>query len=157
MQRPGNNPAHTFADELDTGNALLLLLKQEQECLINADVDALTGIAQEKAQAVARMNEFAHRRHLALGAAGFEASETGMQAWLKTSAATDSGKTWNDLLELARQAKELNRTNGMLIGQHMARAQKALTVLQGNPKDDSMYGPNGQSASQTSSRKLVVG
>lgn len=158
MQNFGSSPADTLGDELNAGKALLELLQQEQECLINADIDGLTKVTEEKTKAVARMTELAQKRHRTLGAAGFDASESGMETWLKSPAAKAAASVpWNDLLALARQAKELNRTNGILIGQHMARSQMALNVLQGPPQGGNMYGPDGQAAGKTTSRKLVIG
>jgi flagella synthesis protein FlgN len=62
------------------------------------------------------------------------------------------------LLEIAAQAKELNRVNGLLLGQHMARNQQALNILQGNNQPaGTIYGPNGQPTSAASTRRLVVG
>lgn len=151
-------PAESLGEEIGAGNALLQLLKQEQEHLVNADIEGLTRVTEEKNKAVARMSELAQRRYRILVAAGFAANEAGMQTWLKSpAAAPTAGKAWNDLLGLAQQAKELNRTNGLLIGQHMARNQTALNVLQGNQQGSTMYGPDGQSASKSSSRRLVVG
>ncbi|GAB3537544.1 hypothetical protein GCM10027343_00990 [Noviherbaspirillum agri] len=158
MQNFGNAPADSLGEELKAGNVLLQLLQQEQEHLINADLEALNRLTEEKAKVVAHMTELAQQRHRALGASGFEGGESGMQAWLNSrtsSPATE--KSWKDLLDVARQAKELNRTNGLLIGQHMARNQAALNVLQGAPDSGTMYGPNGQSTAQSSSRRLVVG
>lgn len=159
MQNFGNSPAQHLGEELDAGKLLLQLLRQEQEHLINADIDALTKLTEEKAQIVARMTELAQQRHRALGDGGFEAAETGMQAWLDSRTAPPAAvQGWKDLLAIAQQAKELNRTNGLLIGQHMARNQNALnTLVHGNSEGGSMYGPNGQSTSQPSSRRLVVG
>ncbi|HZW11849.1 MAG TPA: flagellar protein FlgN [Noviherbaspirillum sp.] len=158
MQNFGNALADSLGEELKAGNILLQLLQQEQEHLINADLEALTRVTEEKAKIVAHMTELAQKRHRALGASGFEAGEAGMQAWLNSRAASPAAeKSWKDLLAVAQQAKELNRTNGLLIGQHMARNQNALNVLQGAPDGGAMYGPNGQSTSQSSSRRLVVG
>lgn len=158
MQNFGNALADSLGEELKAGNILLQLLQQEQEHLINADLEALTKLTEEKAKVVAHMTELAQQRHCALGANGFEAEESGMKAWLNSRTASPAAeKSWNDLLEVARQAKELNRTNGLLIGQHMARNQNALNVLAGAPDGGAMYGPNGQSTSQSSSRRLVVG
>jgi flagellar biosynthesis protein FlgN len=158
MQALGNSLAQSLGDELVAANALLQLLKQEQAQLINANVDELDKVTEEKTKIVARMTELAQNRHRALAAAGFEASEAGMQTWTKSPTALPAaGKSWNELLGIAQQAKELNRVNGLLIGQHMARNQKALNTLQGSPQGGTMYGPNGQSTSQPSSRKLVVG
>jgi flagella synthesis protein FlgN len=156
MQKPASNPGDSLNEELAAGAALLQLLKQEQEYLIQADLDGLTAVTQEKNKKVARMTELALARHRSLAAAGHSADESGMQGWIKT-APPDTGKTWQDLLTLARDAKELNRTNGLLIGQHMSRNQNALNVLQGSQGGGTMYGPTGQTTSSGSSRTLVVG
>jgi flagella synthesis protein FlgN len=158
MQNPGSGPADSLGQEFDAGKALLTLLQQEQQHLINADLDGLTLVTEEKTKAVARMTELAQGRYRTLAAHGFQSSESGMLDWLNSPAAvTANNKSWTALLDLARQAKELNRVNGLLLNQHMARNQGALNVLQGAPAGGGMYGPNGQSASKTSSRKLVVG
>lgn len=156
MQNSGKNPAINLGEEIKEGNALLQLLKEEQAVLINADVEALARLAEEKNKVVVRMTELAQRRHRSLTVAGMDASEAGMKTWLKT-APPAAVQAWNALLELAKEVKELNRVNGLLIGKHMARAQTALNVLQGNPQGGNMYGPNGQSTGQAASRKLVVG
>lgn len=156
MHTPGNGPATSLGEEIGAGKALLQLLKQEQEHLIKADLDGVTTVAEEKAKTVARMTELALQRHRSLAAAGFEASEAGMQNWIGKAGAP-AGKSWNELLDIAREAKELNRTNGLLIGQHMARNQNALNVLQGTPQGASLYGPDGQATSKSTSRTLVVG
>lgn len=156
MQTPGNGPANSLGEEIGAGKNLLQLLKQEQEQLIKADLEGLTAITEEKAKIVARMTELALQRHRSLAAAGFEASEAGMQSWIGKADA-GAGKTWNELLEIACEAKELNRTNGLLIGQHLSRNQNTLNVLQGDPQAGALYGPNGQTTTQAARRTLVVG
>ncbi|WP_088709647.1 flagella synthesis protein FlgN, partial [Noviherbaspirillum denitrificans] len=147
MQNLGHNLAQNLGEEIGAANSLLALLKQEQESLINADVDALPKLTEEKTKIVVRMNELAQIRHKALGSAGFDANETGMQKWVDSAAGSSvAGKSWKELLDLARQAKELNRVNGLLIGQHLGRTQAALNILHGAPQGGAMYGPNGQSA-----------
>lgn len=155
MQKSASSPSDSLGEEFSAGKALLQLLKTEQELLIQADVDGLARLTEDKAKTVARMSELALRRHRSLAAAGFEASEAGMQNWVKGKSLAE--KSWNELLEVGRQAKEQNRVNGMLITQHMARTQNALKILQGTPQGGNLYGPDGQSTSQSSRRTLVVG
>ena len=152
------SPAHGLEEEYQAGHALLKLLEQEQTALVNADVESLTKLTEEKARIAAHMSQLAKNRHQALDAAGFETTETGMQNWLASSQANAaSNKTWNELLEIVRSAKELNRVNGMLISQHMARNQSALSVLYGNSQGGNLYGPDGQATTKVGSRRLVVG
>lgn len=157
MQPLGNSLAQSLGEELRIAATLLDLLKQEQSLLINANVDELAKLTEEKTKIVVRMGELAQSRHRALSGAGFEASEAGMQKWAEGNASLAAGKSWKELLEIAREAKELNRVNGLLIGQHMGRNQAALNILHGAPQGGAMYGPNGQASTQPNKRKLVVG
>jgi flagella synthesis protein FlgN len=152
------NPAARLGEERDAAHNLLQLLEQEQAHLVDADVDGLSRLTEEKAKTAAQMSELAKHRHGLLEAAGFALSESGMQAWLNSPAATAADRqSWTELLELAQSAKEQNRLNGLLITQHMARNQSALNILQGNSQSGAIYGPNGQSATKINSRRLVVG
>lgn len=157
MHSSASNPADTLGEELGAGRALLQLLKDEQELLVNADVDGLNKAIEEKGKLVAKMGELARARHRSLAAAGYEASEAGMQNWLKGQKSQQIHQNWTSLIELAQLARELNRTNGMLIGQHMARTQTALNVLQGAPEGGGMYGPQGQATGAGGGRRLGVG
>lgn len=158
MQVSANSPADSLGEELTAANRLLQLLAQEQSHLVDADVEGLSRLTGEKASIVARMTDLAKRRHRALAAAGFEADESGMPGWLNSPAASaGANQSWTQLLNIAQQAKELNRTNGLMIGQQIARNQSALNILHGNQQGGAIYGPNGQSSSQPGSRRLVVG
>jgi len=152
------DPADSLHEEFTAASRLLELLSEEQTCLLKAHVEKLAALGGEKSNLVARMSELALRRHAALGAIGFAASEAGMQVWLQNPQASQAaGKTWNELLDVAAKAKELNRVNGLLIGQHLARTQQALNVLQGNQPAGTIYGRNGQTTATASTRRLVVG
>ncbi|WP_019141197.1 flagella synthesis protein FlgN [Noviherbaspirillum massiliense] len=152
------SPASHLSEEQQAARALLQLLQQEEACLVESDADGLAKLTGEKAQAVARMAELAARRYDLLEAAGFEGKEAGMEAWLEIAASGEAARNaWADLLAVARSAKELNRTNGLMIGQQLARNQSALNILQGGGQGASLYGPNGQTTTRTSSRGLAVG
>lgn len=158
MHASSTSPAFDLNEERRAANSLLQLLEEEQMVLVNADVDALTKLTEEKAKLAAHMSQLAKRRHDALQAAGFEATEAGMKAWLASPGATAAdNKAWSELLALAQSGKELNRVNGMLISQHMARNQNALSILQGNSQGGTFYGPDGQATTKIGGRRLVVG
>lgn len=157
MTVSGNSPARQLQEELSTARTLLNLLKEEQAQLIAADIDALTALTEEKTRLVTRMSELATERHDALSASGFAASEAGMQAWLENRQPEELRKAWLALLELARAAKEINRSNGLLIGKHLNRNQSALNALKGGPQGQALYGPNGQSSVTAGGRGLAIG
>lgn len=153
-----SGPADTFSKEIEAARNLLQLLKQEESCLVKADVEGVAGLTAEKARLAAEMTDLAKRRHGTLKAAGFEATEAGMQEWLASAAASDDDRNaWDELLSLAKTGKELNRVNGLLITQHLACNQNALNVLQGNSQSGGVYGPNGQTTTKLGGRRLVIG
>ena len=63
---------------------------------------------------------------------------------------------WRTLLELAASGKEMNRTNGLLIHQHMNRNQAGLHALRGGGQP-AVYGRDGQQNIRTSGRSFVAG
>ena len=156
MTQAGNSPEHQLQEELRMARALLDLLNKEQAQLIAADIDALTALTEEKTRLVTRMSALAAERHQALAIAGFAATEEGMQAWLANRQPDTTLQSWQELLQLARSAKEVNRSNGLLIGKHLARNQSALNVLKGGPQGQALYGPNGQSVA-AAGRGLAIG
>jgi flagellar biosynthesis protein FlgN len=157
MDNFGTNPAGSLSEENKAARSLLQLLQQEQDRLVAAKIDGLVELTEEKAKIVARMTELANQRHTALASAGFEPKETGMKAWLEKAASKAISKSWTELLSLMRHAKEMNRTNGLLINKHLVRNQIALNVLQGTPQGGSFYGPDGQAKPYASARGLAIG
>jgi flagella synthesis protein FlgN len=151
-------PADSLQEETVAASQLLALLEQEQALLVEAKVDELGQLTMEKAKAIAAMSELANGRYLALGAAGFDASEAGMQAWTRSPQASAQGtNAWLALLDLAAKAKELNRVNGLMINQQLARNQQALNVLAGSQPAGTIYGPKGQTTQGPSGRRLGIG
>jgi flagellar biosynthesis protein FlgN len=156
------NPTENLAQELETAKQLVQVLKDEQSQLIKANIDELSPLVGQKSALIARMSELAKGRLNALAQAGFVGEESSMQKWLDSPSTMSINKnavkkTWDELRALIRSSKELNRTNGLLIGTHMSRNQAALQVLQGNQGGQQVYGRNGQTSVQTSSRRLVIG
>ena len=158
MQSRGIDLCAQLEREYEITDALLTLLRQEQASLVEADVASMTDLLNEKALLVARATDLAVARHHALAAAGFEASEAGMQAWIAAlEPQSEAAQSWIKLIELAREAKEINRTNGLLINQQLVRNETALSILRGGESSTHTYGPNGQTSNRPVSRSRVVG
>ena len=155
MTEAQQSPAASLAQELESVRELLACLQQEQAHLIQADIAALAACAERKNGMVGRMNMLAASRLTALAGAGQPATEAGMLAWLATQqdAVRDD---WRTLLALAASGKELNRTNGLLIHQHMNRNQAGLQALRGGGQP-AVYGRDGQQNIRTSGRSFVAG
>ena len=153
------SPLDTLHDEQQLVSSLLDLMKQEQQCLIGADIDGLNAITPRKAERMNELAVLANQRHQALAAAGFAAEETGMQDWVAQSANSAADDAWQQLLGLTREAREVNRLNGMLINKQMTHNQNLINAMRqpANAADTAVYGPTGQAAPGGPSRRFVVG
>jgi flagella synthesis protein FlgN len=153
------SPTNTLRDEQHTMASLLVLLKEEQQFLVNADSDALDLLTPQKNKLVVMLAELATRRHQALGAAGFAASEDGMAPWLAANHDSAAEADWQQLLAVSRDAKEYNRVNGMLITRQMHHTQTILQAMRTPTAgaEAAVYGPSGQTTGGGPSRRFVVG
>lgn len=155
MSQTQPSPAANLSQELDFARQLQNCLRQEQAELIRADVDALAQTAERKTSIVNQMYTLAQSRLQALAAAGYPATDTGIVAWLATQDGVVHAN-WQSLLAVVAEGKALNRTNGLLIHQHMARTQAGLQALQGGVQP-AVYGRDGQQNIRTSGRSFVAG
>jgi len=152
------SPGATLRDEQQLIGSMVELMKTEQKLLVGADADGLSKIAPDKLKLAQRAAELSRVRHRALGAAGFPAAETGMEPWLAVGGNDDLRSQWNRLLDLTREAKELNRVNGMLINKHLAHTQGVLNALRGATAGAAgTYGPGGQAVAGGVSRRYGIG
>lgn len=153
------SPITTVRDELTLINTLLELMKQEQRLLIAADTDALTAITPQKSQLVGQMAELSNQRHQHLADAGLAAEDASMTVWLDQQQDQVSASLWQDLLAATREAKELNRVNGMLIAKHLNHNQTIINAMRTpvGGADAGVYGPSGQTPVSGPSRRFVVG
>jgi flagella synthesis protein FlgN len=158
MESIGSDPAATLEEEQRVAQELIDCLKEEQQCLIRADMAPLALTTAKKTTLVTRLAMLAKSRHRTLGTVGHAPDESGMPAWLATSRKSAAHRQqWQALLALARDAKELNRVNGVLIGAHLSRTQGLLQAMRGGTANTGVYGPNGQHSVSGMGRALVVG
>jgi flagella synthesis protein FlgN len=151
------SPGATLRDEQQLIGSIVELMKSEQQFLISADADGLATITPKKLQLAQKAAELSRLRHRTLGQAGFAAAESGMEAWLAVGGSDALRSEWNALLELTREAKELNRVNGMLVNKQLAHTQGMLNVLRPAGNGAGVYGPGGQTMPGGPSRRFVVG
>ena len=155
-------PSTTLHDEQQLMSSMLTLLKQEQSFLVDAHADGVAGVTPQKSEIVARLGKLARQRHAALATAGFDAGESGMEPWLAAHGDAAARTSWDQLLHVTREAKELNRVNGMLVARQLAHNQAVLNAMRTPAAADGasaagLYGPGGQTAGFGASRRFVVG
>jgi len=151
------SPGATLRDEQQLIGSIVELMKSEQQFLVSADADGLATITPKKLQLAQKAAELSRLRHRALGAAGFSATENGMEPWLAVGGSDELRAQWNSLLDLTREAKELNRVNGMLVNKQLAHTQGMLNELRPAAAGAGVYGPGGQALGSGPSRRFVVG
>ncbi len=153
------SPHSTLQDELKVVNCLIDLMKQEQQFLVAADTHGLESLTPLKNGLVEQLSSFSVKRHAALQADGFAASETGMEAWLLRMNDPAIRASWAQLLDRTREAKELNRVNGMLINKQFSANQTLLNAMRApaGSAETAVYGPSGQTSSLGGKRGAIVG
>lgn len=152
------SPVSGLKAELQSAHDLLTLLQQEQSQLIEANISELETLTEKKSHLLTQLSRLAASRHAALADNGYQATESGMQYWIDTKAATAIANTWQTLLSAMRDAQEINRTNGLLINTHLGHNQASLNALQAkNNNSGNLYGPNGHSSTRVTTRGLIIG
>jgi flagella synthesis protein FlgN len=153
------SPLQTLAAEHNHLTALLALMKQEQHSLVSLDADVLADLTARKNAMLASLAALSQQRHAALAAAGCEGSEAGMEPWLAVTGDDEVRQQWERMLGAAREAKELNRVNGMLINKQLAHNQGVLNALRTptNAPSGTIYGASGQTMGVGVSKRYVVG
>ncbi len=153
------SPHHTLASEHQHVASLVELMKQEQQLLVALDADGLAELTPRKNALLAELAALSKQRHAALAAAGCEGAEAGMEPWLAVAGNPEVRRQWESLLDISREAKELNRVNGMLINKQLAHNQGVLNALRtpAGAASAGIYGASGQTLGAGPSKRYVVG
>ena len=153
------SPISTVSQEQQHVSSLIELMKQEQQLLVAADADGLEQTTPRKNALLQALADLSAQRHAALLAAGCEGSEAGMEPWLAVSGTPEARAQWEALLALGREAKEVNRVNGMLINKQLAHNQGVLNALRMPAGADAggVYGASGQALGNGPSKRYVIG
>lgn len=132
------------------------LLQREQAALVDANVELLLSISENKLKQSGQLNALAHDRVAMLQRDGFSADTAGVKGWLagQSSAVVEA---WEKLLESARTAQRLNQTNGKLIQTHLQHNQQALAALMNASNSAGIYGADGQPRTGAGSAQRTIG
>ena len=137
--------------ELSDLRRFCALLEEERKVLSGAQADRLPDIATEKSALAGQLNQFEARRDALLAREGFARGRAGIEAWLANRPDAERGR-WDELLNLAKQARDGNETNGRLINLLLKQNQDALSVLLSGGTE-SIYGADGQPRSLAAGKR----
>lgn len=139
-----------LARERRAAAGLLELLQQEQQALVGGDADDLAAGLHAKAARLSQLAALGERRGVLLGLLGIDAQADAVESGL--GAAAEGLNDWRELLATMREARRLNKINGLLIHERLLVNQGALAALA--PPGRSLYGRHGRSVDGWDRREL---
>ncbi len=133
-------------DEKNTIQGFIEILKKEEDALVQGKIDDVDFLASDKTRQVEKLMQLGEQRSQYLLSQGLSTDSVGMNEWLAKNVInhSDVQTLWDELLLLAKNAKEINQTNGLIISSQLQHNQRAFSALQSAAGNISMYGPKGQ-------------
>ncbi|WP_226663063.1 flagella synthesis protein FlgN [Microbulbifer aggregans] len=139
--------AHFLQQHRGRLEGLAQLLREERQQLSAGEIDGarLADLARRKQHSLEEINHFERQRRQTLQRLGYKDDRSG-----DVDAAQDAGclDQWHNLVALASEAAELNRTNGTMIGIRTESNQRLLNALQ-EAAGKGLYGPDGRARNHT--------
>jgi len=145
--------ARSIAAESARIEAILQILRQEQEALIARDFERVFAFALAKNEHLAELGSLSEARGVNLRLTGLSPDWDGMNTLV--AGAEELREPWKRLLTLAEDARQANLVNGRLISAQMRFTSGALAVLQQTSSRFATYGADGQKSAAPAQRTLA--
>ena len=137
-------------DEIAGFRALIKVLAAEAEALRRADADALSVLSGSKMEQVATLQGFARARVQELKRLALPDNATGIRSWLAQASDVAAAQAdWQQLTQLALEAKRQNEVNGRLAARQRWHFDAALAALLQAAGVSSVYGADGRARRTT--------
>lgn len=118
-----------LANECNSWHALLGILREEEQALINGAADHLALLNSHKLQQLEQLSTLARTRRAQLLSLGRTPDHSGMESWLTQHGAPQDHECWQQLCEAEHMASVQNQRIGTLIDLRLAATRQALNVL----------------------------
>ena len=135
---------------LDEENANLsefvVLLNKEFAALRGRDIDALEALADARQASVTKLLKIEEERRSLCSMLGYETDLAGLAkllAWCDP--ARSLAKRYDECATRARDCRDLNNRNGILVGAQIKRVEGLLGAMTGSSAEPRAYGPRGHS------------
>jgi flagella synthesis protein FlgN len=146
-----------LAAESAAWQALLNLLTQEEQALVNGEADRLEALSASKLGQLQTLNNLARARRDALLAAGQSADHAGMEAWLTQHGQAEHRTRWQQLCEMELEAQATNQRIGKLIDMRLSATRQALNVLvHASSSQNGLYDQAGQAVTAHKGKPLTA-
>ena len=129
-----------------TFEALIEILKKEEEALIQGTIEKIDNLASDKSFLVEKLIQLDNHRNKYFQNQGLTLKKYSINNWFaqKYSDKSEIQILWNELLKLVRIAQKLSHSNGLIISAHLQHNQRAFAALHRAAGNVSLYGPKGQ-------------
>lgn len=148
---PAHAPAPTLQtqllDALHAERTALLgfiaLLEREQGMLVENKTDKLLELSEQKSNDAYSLNKLAESRRALLNNNIPQLTAEKIEPWFKAHSRNGLA-LWKEVNSLAKNARQINLTNGELIQMKLRHNQQSLTALSNAVNKANLYGPDGQ-------------
>jgi flagellar biosynthesis/type III secretory pathway chaperone len=145
-----------LADENAALGEFATLLNKEHGALSSRDIDALETLAASRQASVVKLLKIEEERRSLCSMLGYD---TDLQGLAKLIAWCDPARTlskrYEECASRARDCRDLNIRNGVLVGAQIKRVEGLLGAMTGASSEPRAYGPRGQSNPYASSGKVL--
>jgi len=132
-------------NEKKTTRIFLEILRKEREILTRGQINDLDQIVADKTKILDELETINEQRSQYLLSHGYHKNKAGMQQWLNEQPFVSTlHELWDQLITLAKQAKQENQTNGRAISLQLEYNQRSYVALHSAAGNISLYGSKGQ-------------
>jgi flagellar biosynthesis/type III secretory pathway chaperone len=133
-----------------------VLLDKEHVALRGRNIDALETLAEVRQASVVKLLKIEEERRGLCSMLGYDSDLAGLArllAWCDPGRTL--GKRYAECASRARDCRELNTRNGVLVGAQIKRVEGLLGAITGASAEPRAYGPRGQSNPYATSGKVL--
>ncbi len=136
------------------------VLRNEQQALLKGETDHLALFTEPKARLALDLSRLGLQRQQCLRDHGMTGDRAGMELWLNQQRhpVRDSREhvQWQQLLQMAAAANQLNTHNGLLIAARLNTTQRALNTLFSAARIPAAYAPDGSTIGLRAAHQIAV-
>ena len=146
-----------LAVESTAWQALLNVLEQEEQALVDGEADLLPKLNALKMAQLQTLNKLVRTRYDGLLAVGLTPDHAGMDAWLVQQGKPEDSTQWEKLQAMEQQAQAMNQRIGVLIELRLNSTRQALNVLvQAATSQGGLYDQAGCSVASRKGKSLTA-
>lgn len=137
---------------------LMSLLQDERNILSSNDGAALESITSNKEQLAENLQKSTRQCSQRLQQAGFGSDDLSLSKYIDSYEepfAVQLKEQWLALQSILKQCQDENRINGRLLNSSQRRIKQALSILQGQPVEEDLYGKAGVAVNPSSGKSLT--